>query len=173
MIDFEENINLYIDQYDIEKYLFLKGSEWRKRGWLKKPEFMDICLWKSRRPKNLYEQNKPEKIKECTKKVFTEQNERNKIELLTNLKGVGIPTASAILCITNPEEYPVIDVRCIETLIDLKLIAWNTINLNNWIEYLAIVRELANRHSKTAREIEKGLFAFNRIKLDIQNKNLY
>ena len=173
MKDFEENIELYIDHYDIEKHLFINGGEWYKKGWLEKSEFLEICLWKSRRPKRFYEQNEAIEIKEFTQKAFAENDEKTKIELLTNLKGVSIPTASAILCVTNSIEYPIIDVRCVETLIDLKLINWTNINSNSWVEYLKIVRELSKKHNKSARELEKGLFAYNRIKLDKQYKNLY
>ena len=172
-MEFEDNIEVYIDNYDKEKHLFLNGAEWFKKGWLDKSEFLEICLWKSRRPKRFYEQNSIKEIKEFTQKAFAENNEKTKVELLTNLKGVSIPTASAILCVTNSIKYPIIDIRCVETLIDLKLISWNNINSNSWVEYLKIVRELAKKHNKTAREIEKGLFAYNRIKLDKQYINLY
>lgn len=147
--------------------------EWIKKGWLAKCEFLEICLWKSRRPKRFYEQNNNNEIKKFTQKAFSEKDEKAKIDVLTNLKGVSIPTASAILSVTNSIEYPIIDVRCVETLNDLKLIAWNNINSNSWVDYLKIVRELARKHNKTARELEKGLFAYNRLKLDQQYKNLY
>ena len=35
------------------------------------------------------------------------------------------------------------------------------------------MRKLAKKHNKTAREIEKGLFAFNRMVLDKDLTNLY
>ena len=90
MNEFEENIEVYIDHYDNEKHLFLNGAEWFKKGWLDKPEFLEICLWKSRRPKRFYEQNSNKEIKEFTQKAFAENNEKTKVELLTNLKGVSI-----------------------------------------------------------------------------------
>ena len=173
MNEFEKNIEYYIEHYDIEKNLFLNGIKWGKKGWLEKSEFLEICLWKSRRPKRLYEQNNAVEIKEVTLKAFAEKDERIKIELLTNLKGVSIPTASAILSVTNSIDYPIIDVRCVESLFDLKLISWKNINSNSWVEYLKILRGLAIKHHKTARELEKGLFAFNRIKLDKEYRNLY
>jgi hypothetical protein len=170
---FEENIEKFIDQYDWEKQLFINGIEWRKKGWLSKIEFLEICLWKSRRPKGLYEQNSESEIETITKSAFAQTDELAKINTLTTLIGVSIPTASAILCVTNSMLYPIIDVRCVETLKDLKIISWDYINSKNWIEYLNIVRAIAKKHNKSAREVEKGLFAYNRIKLDKQYKNLY
>jgi len=173
MNEFEKNLENYIDLFDVEKNLFKNGIFWKEKGFLKKSEFLQICLWKSRRPKKWYEQNSEKEIEEITKKAFNESNEENKIEYLTKLVGVSIPTASAILSVTDAKNYPIIDMRCVETLKDLKLIHWETINTKNWLEYLSIVRKLAEKHSKDAREIEKGLFSYNRIKLDEINRNLY
>lgn len=173
MKDFAKNIEYYIDQYDLERTIFDLGKDISSRGWLNKGEFLTICLWKSRRPKRLYEQNSTEEIKTQTKNSLKAKNEREKILFLTKLKGVSVPTASAILCVSNPNDYPIIDIRCIKSLIHLDYITWTTITENSWLEYLEIVRKLARLYNKTSREIEKGLFAYNRIQLDKQYKNLY
>lgn len=173
MNEFTQNIDYYIDQYELEKQLYKKGKEFLKCGWLNKSEFLTICLWKSRRPKKLYNLNSEEEVKRYTKLSFSENDEREKIRYLINLKGVRIPTASAILSVVDPKRYPIIDERCIQSLNDLKIINWKTITENNWLAYLKIIRNLAEKYKKDAREIEKGLFAYNRIKLDNQYRNLY
>jgi hypothetical protein len=173
MNEFIENIDFYIDEYSIEKQLYKKGIEILKRGWLTKQEFLTICLWKSRRPKRLYMQNREEEIKRKTKSAFKEKDEKIKINHLINLCGVQIPTASAILSVTNPVEYPIIDERCIQSINDLKLGTLNRIKDKTWLDYLKIIRDIAKSKNKTARDIEKGLFAYNRIKRDNEYKNLY
>ncbi|MBG47233.1 MAG: hypothetical protein CML05_02970 [Pseudozobellia sp.] len=173
MNDFEKNINYYIDQYELEKQLYKKGHEYLQRGWLEKSEFLTICLWKSRRPKKLYNLNSEVEIKTATRLSFAEKDEIQKIKHLTKLHGVRIPTASAILSVTNPEKYPIIDKRCIDSLNDLGIIQWNVITESNWLQYLKVVRELGLKYNLPARNIEKGLFAYNRIKFDKQYRNLY
>ena len=170
---FTENLEYYIDQYELEKQIFQLGKEIKKRGWLEKTEFLTICLWKSRRPKKLYYLNSDKDIISKSKMVFDEKNELNKIKILTDLKGVRIPTASAILSVVNPEIYPIIDIRCVQSLRDLGIINWKTITEKNWIEYLSIIRSLSKEKNKTAREIEKGLFSYNRINFDKEYTNLY
>lgn len=170
---FLKNLNFYIDQYDQEKQVFKLGNEIKKRGWLTREEFFRICLWKSRRPKNLYELNTKEEIEEKTKRAFSEIHEVKRMVHLTELKGVRIPTASAILSVYNPEDYPIIDERCIQALKELNLITWSTITSNSWLMYLEIIRSLSKENGKTAREIEKGLFALNRLQLDNNHVNLY
>lgn len=173
MKEFIENLEFYIDQYEWEKQIFHMGVEIKIRGWMNKREFLSICLWKSRRPKKLYELNTNEGIITKSKLAFKEKDEFRKIQLLTELEGVGIPTASAILSVVNPEKYPIIDERCIQTFRKFGIIDWKIITANRWIEYLNIIRKLAKNNNKTAREIEKALFAYNRINLDKQYKNLY
>ena len=173
MNGFTENLEYYIEQYELEKQIFRLGEVVNKRGWLEKSEFLTICLWKSRRPKRLYNLNTEKEIVSKSKLTFKEKDELKKIKILTELKGVQIPTASAILSVVNPDIYPIIDVRCIQSLTDLGMIKWKTITENTWIEYLKIIRNLSKENNKTAREIEKGLFAYNRINLDKVYINLY
>jgi thermostable 8-oxoguanine DNA glycosylase len=173
MQKFKQNIDFYIEQYDLEKQIFLIGKKVFKRGWLNKEEFLTFCLWKSRRPKKWYNLNSEQDIERLTKLSFSEKDEIKKITFLTELKGVSIPTASAILSIINPELYPIIDERCIQSLNKLGAINWTIINNKNWLNYLEIIRKLGKENNKPAREIEKGLFAYNRINLDKQYKNLY
>ena len=174
MEDFLKHIDYYIDQYDWDKQVFGLGSEIIKRGYMKKDEFLIICLWKSRRPKKWYLQNTSEDIERKTKESLQEKDENKKISILTELKGVSIPTASALLCVINPNDYPIIDERCVQSLNALGYIKWTTITESNWLEYLKIIRGLGVKYNKLAREIEKGLFAYNRIQLDKgELKNLY
>ncbi len=144
-----------------------------KRGYFIKEEFLAVCLWKSRRPKNLYNSNLPKSIEDVTKKAFLSNDEREKMKILTKLNGISIPSASALLSVCDPENYPIIDVRCVESLQDLKYINWKSIGLNSWIDYLSVLRALAKKYKKSARDIEKGLFAYNRVKLDKIFENLY
>lgn len=163
----KKNLNFYIKSYDVEKELYKRGKKWRKKGYLKKKQFMEICLWKSRRAKKRYDSNDATLVKKITQEAFAESDEKKKIEKLTELKGVRIPVASAILSVTDRDNnYPIIDVRCVCALEDLGEIDWVDITVENWERYLTKIRNLAKQYGKTAREIEKGLFAFNRIYLD-------
>lgn len=138
-----------------------------------KDEFMMICLWKSRRPKRLYLQNSEDQIRDNSKACFQESDEKIKIEHLIQLKGVEVPTASALLSVVDPDNYPIIDIRCVSALKQLRYITWEIITPNSWVKYLEIIRAIANDFSKTPREVEMGLFAYNRMELDSEYRNLY
>ena len=97
MNEFIEKLDFYIESYDVEKQLYKNGKKWRKKGYLTKDEFIQICLWKSRRAKKRYDSNDAALVEKITREAFAESDEKKKIEKLTELKGVRISVASAIL----------------------------------------------------------------------------
>jgi len=168
------NLQQYITLYNEERILFESiGPKIRERGYIQFEEFFKICMWKSRRPKQKYLKNKTI-IETITKKCFIEKNESKKISLLCELEGVAIPTASAILTIVYPEKYAVIDVRCLDMLIDLGFKMKKSISSVNWLNYLKIMRSLAEENLVTPRQLDMALFAMHKEKLDkLDFKNLY
>ena len=164
----------YLDLYNIEDYLFkIIGSRARKRGFLEFDEFYQICMWKSVRQKQNYLKNK-KIVEDISRKAFAESDESVKLGQLLTLRGVGIPTASAILTIVFPERYAVIDIRCIQMLNKLGSKIRENITPKRWLEYLNKMRELAQENNLTPRQVDQVLFAMHREMLDEDNyKNLY
>jgi len=168
------DLKKYLKLYSTEDYLFdILGPQIKKRGYIKFEEFYRICIWKSSRQKPNYIKNK-KIVEKITKKAFLEKDEKEKINILCSMKGVGIPTASAILTIVFPNKYAIIDIRCMEILLKLNLLKSKNISINTWIDYLCVVRLLAKENDTTPRNIDKALFAMHRELLDNNNfKNLY
>ena len=169
---FHKNIDTYISEYDSEKIVFKIGAKVRERGYYLEEEFLAVCLWKSRRPKNLFAQNESNLIEDQTKLAMANKDERTKMEQLLELKGVQVPTASALL-VSRHQKTAIIDERYADALNQLNQISWTHISLNSWIKYISITRRLAEDMMITPRELDKALFAFNRIHLDKDYKNLY
>ncbi len=164
----------YLDLYNIEEYLFkVIGPRIRERGFVEFDDFYQICMWKSARQKQNYLKNK-NAIEDISRKAFAEKDELLKMKQLLELKGVGIPMASAILTIVFPDKYAVIDVRCIQMLNKLGIKIKETITINRWLEYLKIMRELARENNFTPRQIDQILFSMHREMLEKNNfQNLY
>jgi len=176
MEDFSKKIDYYMGQYNVEAILFEKGREMHSRGYLLKHEFLAICLWKSRRPKQRYGSNSEDLIKSATKKALATNDETEKMKLLIELEGVQIPTASAILAVVEPAKYPIIDIRCLQALNNLGLLKWGNVKpimMKDWLQYLKLIREMADKAGVSPRDLDKALFAFNRIELDSTYRNLY
>lgn len=170
----QKNIKKYINLYNQEDYIFkVIGPAIRKKKYVKFSEFYKICMWKSARQKNKYLRN-TKSIENITREAFNINNERDKILTLCKLEGVGIPTASSILTIAFPDKYGVIDIRCMEILHEMNLLKSINISINNWLNYLRIIRELAHDNNVTPREIDMALFALHREGLEKKDyKNLY
>lgn len=139
---------------------FLKPS--KIRGWLNKDELVMICKWKSARAIRHIESNHPKTIKKLTKSAFATRSEELKIEELTKLKGVSIPMASAILMLTNPKRYGVIDIRVWEIMFEMGIMKTNSrginFNFKEWYRLLVIMRHYSKKLNVTVRDIERTIF---------------
>ncbi|HKG22281.1 MAG TPA: hypothetical protein VKC34_10300 [Blastocatellia bacterium] len=143
-------------------------SHIKHRAYFTRPEFLLMCRWKSPRPRRLYEANSSVEVRRVSVDVFASGCEKEKIGLLTSLKGVGLPTASAILTLTDPENYGVIDIRVWQLLYDHQVVASRPsgtgFSFDNWLEYLQAVRFWARKFKATARAVEVVLFDYHKQK---------
>jgi hypothetical protein len=144
------------------------------KGYFTKPEFVSMCRWKSPRPVHWYLANTVEQVESISREVFATAFERRRIELLTSLKGVNIPTASAILMLTDPKRYGVIDIRVWQLLylygVVLVKPGGQGFTFNNWYTYLIRLRYFARMFDTSARLVEWTLFRHHQ---NIQEGTLY
>jgi len=135
------------------------------KTYLTKDQTIKVLLWKSPRPKKHFLLNSENDFKSITKLSFKQDDERLKIHVLTALKGVKYPSASAILMFLD-KSYPVLDIRVWKELHKLKLVSDNprgtNFTLNNWIQYLTLLREIGKVYNLNARQIEKRIFDFDK-----------
>ena len=139
-----------------------KLSHIKQQGYFNKPEFLAMCSWKSPRPRHLYQSNSSADIKRVSNELFAAKCEKQRVELLTSLKGVGVPTASAILTLTDPRDYGVIDIRVWQLLYQCGAVAARPAGVGfsceNWLEFLEGLRYWARKFDVTARDVERALF---------------
>jgi hypothetical protein len=137
-------------------------------------EFLDICYWKSHRSIRQCERNSAKAVESISRKVLVSRSEREKLELLRSLRGVSVPTASAILALTNPAIYGVIDIRVWQLLYALRSVKKNPrgqgFRFENWYHYLKILRHHAKRLHVQVRLVELTLFKYHQ---DHQTGTLY
>jgi thermostable 8-oxoguanine DNA glycosylase len=145
-----------------------------KQGYLTKDQTIRILKWKSPRPLRFYEQNSETEIETITKLAFQQSDDKLKIHILTALKGVNYPSASAILMFYESENYPVLDIRVWKQLHKNNLVTTNpngqSFTLEQWATYLKVIRSLAKENNLTSRQVEKRLFDFDK---STQIGNLY
>ena len=141
-----------------EQYLVDLKSKVQARGYLIKEELHDIARWKSPRRANLTLENTDDFIKEVTKKAFTARDDWAKLLTLTQLQGVGEPTASAILHLFDNGQYPLLDIHALWSV----GLPWEKrTSYPFWLEYIEFCRDTANRNKVSMRELDRALWKFS------------
>jgi len=87
-------------------------------------------------------------------------SEKSAIDVLCRLHGVGIPVASAILTMIDPERYTIIDVRALESLGVSR--SENSIDYDYYLAYLQKCRELAREHKVSLRTLDRALWQWSK-----------
>jgi thermostable 8-oxoguanine DNA glycosylase len=154
--------------------LFEEFDSLNNQDFLSKEQILKILMWKSPRPKHLYYSNSEEDVNEITYHAFKTDNDSLKIHILTALKGVSYPAASAILMFHNPTKFAVIDIRVWRQLYKAKLVDSNPTGQNFSLKecelFYQVIRKLASEMNLTARQVEKRIFDYDR---KTQEGNLY
>jgi hypothetical protein len=138
---------------------FAAGAAARARGHYTRAEFLLVCAWKTARSATLIRRNSPAQIRTATRRAFATRDEAARVEALTSLAGVGVPTASTLLYFAFPEDYPILDYRALEAL---GVKPRSTYPLSFWLDYLTACRELAKRHDVSVRTLDKALWQWSK-----------
>jgi len=137
----------------------------RQRGHLTKSEFLAICRWKSPRAIRYFMKNSPARIRRQSSMALASRSERARFEALTALDGVGAPMASAILTLTNPRRYGVIDIRVWQLLFELGSVRTKPggvgFTFSDWNCFLDELRSHAKQLGVPVRAVEYSLFLYH------------
>ena len=149
------------------KALFKMSKNIIDKGFLNKKELIKILKWKSPRPLRFYNQNEENDIIHITKLALSQKNDALNIHILSALKGVNYPSASAILMFYNPDKFPVLDIRVWKQLYKCNLVNENPRGMNftleQWRKYLEVIRGLSIQYNLSARQIEKRIFDYDKL----------
>ena len=129
-----------------------------RRGYLTKDELNKIARWKSPRRAALTLDNDNDFIKEVTESAFTATDDWTKLLTLTQLQGIGQPTASAILHLYDEGQYPILDIHALWSV----GLPWKKrVSYPFWQEYVEFCRDTANRNNVSMRELDRALWKYS------------
>jgi hypothetical protein len=143
------------DSDDAEQRYRRAGAAARARGRYTRSEFLLLCAWKSPRSRPLVAANSPTRIARATGRALTGNDEAERMEALLGLNGVGVPTASVLLHFAEPDRYPILDVRALESL---GVNGRSVYPVSFWLRYLDACRELAASNGVSLRTLDKALW---------------
>jgi len=131
----------------------------RKRGYLQKDEFLEICRWKTRRTQPRCKRNPDAMVHEVTRLALSSEVEQFRIEVLTLLQGVGWPTASVILHFCHRDPYPILDFRALWSCgVDVP----NGYDFPFWWKYVEFCRRIAKEADVTMRILDRALWQYSK-----------
>jgi hypothetical protein len=132
------------------------GTAAARRGYYTRAEFLAVCEWKSARSRPLVAANSAGAVEAATRRSLSPAaGDRERIESLLALRGVGLPTASVLLHFAMPDRYPILDVRALESL---GVTGHPSGTVAFWLGYVDACRALAAAHGVSLRTLDKALW---------------
>ena len=131
------------------------GTEARRRGYYLRDELVLVCEWKTGRSRRLVARNTEEDIEFVTGEALSAPDEPTRMATMIWLWGVDVPSASALLYFAFPDDYPIIDVRALESLGQPQPRYYS---IKFWTEYLDACRTLAEELGVSIRTLDKALW---------------
>jgi hypothetical protein len=135
------------------------GAAARARGHYTRAEFIEVCAWKTVRSRPRVAANREAAVADATSRAFAAADEAIRMGALLELEGVGVPTASTLLYSAFPADYPILDVRALDSL---GVRPRSQYPISFWLGYLDACRELARRHRVSVRTLDKALWQHSR-----------
>lgn len=118
-----------------------------------------MCSWKTVRSRPKVAANTETAVVDATRRALAAGDEATRIAALLELEGVGVPTASTLLYFAFPDDYPILDVRALESL---GVKARSTYPVSFWLEYLEACRRLARDAGVSVRTLDKALWQYSK-----------
>ena len=141
-----------------EQQLIDLKSGIQARGYLMKEELHKIARWKSARRADLTLENTDAFIEEMTQRAFTATDDWTKLLTLTQLQGIGQPTASVILHLYDEEPFPLLDIHALWSVGR----QWKKRgSYPFWPDYVQFCRDIANRNSVSMRDFDRALWKYS------------
>lgn len=163
-IDFAKYLDLYPDTAGLyPEQLEQIGAKYHEKGYLTKEELYDLAHLNSTRSSYHVKKNPAQRVETVTEIAYTIKDDFAKIALLSSLKGVAAPTASAILTSLDAEKHCVIDTRVWATLYRLGYFEKEKERFTaaDYVKIIELVRPMAQESKFSAAEIGYALFAYD------------
>ena len=159
----EQEIKHWASQYSYPKedrIVNVIAPRMKSASYLTRPDFIELCHWKTPRSKPQVESNSEEFVHAVTQTALSTPGEQLRIEVLTLLRGVGWPTASVILHFGHIDPYPILDVRALWSL-GVTYLA-SAYDFEFWQAYTKACREIATESGVDMRTLDRALWQYSK-----------
>lgn len=154
--------------YRLEEYLFQRVSHrFAEEQTLTPFDFFAIIIWKSNRVKTNVKKGLDDAgktVQALMEKVVAAHNPEDKVKLLTEIDGIGIRVASAVLAVCYPSQFTVLDYRAWDTLSTCKIDGLPgsiPATPTAYVQYCEACLDLAQKQGISLRVLDRALWARN------------
>jgi hypothetical protein len=154
-------IGLWAERFpvDVDQAVERLAPGIRKRGYLRRSEFLSLCAWKTPRTARRCASNSSALIIDATRLALRTGDERAKIGILRLLAGVDWPTASVLLHFSDRRPYPILDTRA---LWSLGVVVNGRYDFDFWRRYTLFLRGLARSTGYSMRTVDRALWQYSK-----------
>lgn len=156
-----------------DQVFYWQGSlQWRDNNNIPLDLFKNICRWKSHRRYDLVSETLDNEVQKRWQAVLghlnqqeiQDENIQGALQELSQLRGVGIPIASALLTAWNPRQFGIVDFRTLVVLGMRQDDARNGIFVGDYINFRNELLQLQQGHNELRdcafRQIEMALWHY-------------
>lgn len=148
------------DYIEYEQIVEKVSNDISSQGTISKSTFYDIINWKSARTKGKLRSDYTYYADSIREVVAVP--EQQKLPILIELDGIGVPVGSTILHFIYPNIYPIIDVRVTNVLCNFGYLKAKTRSINNYKKYHKVILNIEAQSKYSLREIDRALFAYDK-----------
>jgi hypothetical protein len=135
------------------------GPAVRERGYFTRPEFIEVCAWKTARSRSRVAANTDEEVRETTRLALGATAEALRIWIPMALSGVRWPTASVLLHFGHRDRYPILDYRALEALGVTEPVNYT---VPFWNAYVAACRQVDDQTGFGMRTIDRAMWQWSK-----------
>lgn len=151
------------DQEEYEAIITKVSNDLSQKGTISKETFIRILDWKAARVKGIVRLNEFDTYEKAFRECFKASN-GEKLAILDDLYGIGVPVASTILHFMYPQYFPIMDIRTVETLHYMGYIKLKARDQKRYVSFQSTILTIARDYPKwSLRQIDKALFAYHKI----------
>jgi hypothetical protein len=154
------DLNRLVKLYNLEGYLFeVVSQRFRQQKTLNRYDFFAIVIWKLNRAKTKIQSGLDaagKAVEELMREVSQAETPQAKVEALTEIWGIGLAMASAILAVCYQEEFTVLEKASVEGLPSRY-----PQSPEEFLQYCQACRRFADQAGLSLRNLDRALWAKN------------
>lgn len=157
----------YLKYYFLEDYLFKTvNKNFHRNKYLTSEEFLAIIIWKRNASKTKVVDGintSGKSIRTITNEIYKSTSRERKLQILREIKNIGIAIVSAVLTVLYDKEFTVVDYRARNSLkvIGTQIKGSPDNRPKDYFNYVDLCKKQAKKYNLSLRDFDRSLWAMD------------